>query len=123
MRPKTPDALAITYSPSSLVDDLDTELAALLHAGGGFAAVDYSLAPGASLDTMVTQCREAVAWLYRHAAGYGHDPRRIHVAGHSAGGHLAAMLLSTPWAERFGVPRRRRCATAQCSSTRPALHL
>jgi arylformamidase len=39
----------------------------------------------------------ALEWTWRHAAAYGGDPSRITVAGHSAGGHLAAMLLACDW--------------------------
>jgi arylformamidase len=40
---------------------------------------------------------QALAWVYRNAVLYGGDPKRIVVAGHSAGGHLATMLLSCDW--------------------------
>jgi arylformamidase len=38
-----------------------------------------------------------VAWLVRDGAAQGAQPERIVVGGHSAGGHLAAMLLATDW--------------------------
>ncbi len=38
-----------------------------------------------------------------NAPAFGGDPARITVSGHSAGGHLVAMLLATEWA-RFGAP-------------------
>ena len=37
------------------------------------------------------------SWTWRHAALYGGDPQRIVVAGHSAGGHLATMMLCCDW--------------------------
>ncbi|MEO5738101.1 MAG: carboxylesterase family protein, partial [Variovorax sp.] len=43
------------------------------------------------------QMVKALAWTWHHVAEHGGDPRRITVAGHSAGGHLAAMLLACDW--------------------------
>ena len=40
------------------------------------------------------QMVQALAWTWRHIARHGGDPNRITVAGHSAGGHLAAMMLA-----------------------------
>jgi len=73
-------------------------------AGVALAVVNYTLAPKAGMDEIVRQNRAAVAWLYRNARAYGVDPERIHVAGHSAGGHLTAMVLATNWAA-FGLDR------------------
>ena len=56
-------------------------------AGLDVAVVDYALCPAVRMTEVVRQARAAVAWL----AGQGHD--RIVVAGHSAGGHLTAMVL------------------------------
>jgi arylformamidase len=66
--------------------------------------IDYGLVPAVDLDELVRQCRTAVAWIHRHARQWGGDPARISVSGHSAGGHLVAMLLATDWTA-FGVPR------------------
>ncbi len=59
--------------------------------GIAFAALDYTLAPAASIAEMVAECRAALAWLHQRAAALGFDAQRIVVAGSSAGAHLAAM--------------------------------
>jgi arylformamidase len=58
---------------------------------------NYGLCPAVTIETIALQITRAVAWTWRHAALYGGDPSRIVVAGHSAGGHLAAMLLRCDW--------------------------
>lgn len=81
-------------------------------AGVAVAVVNYTLAPKAKLDEIVRQNRAAVAWLHRNARDYGIDPARIHVSGHSAGGHLTATVLETDWTA-FGLdhnPVRGACA-------------
>jgi arylformamidase len=59
--------------------------------GIAFAAIDYTLAPQASVADIVVECRAALSWLHGHAATLGFDAGRIVVAGSSAGAHLAAM--------------------------------
>lgn len=61
-------------------------------AGIIFASAGYRLAPDAKYPQPVDDCRAALGWLYRNIAGYGGDPQRLFVGGHSAGGHLAALL-------------------------------
>jgi arylformamidase len=58
---------------------------------------NFGLAPEHNMDTIVAQNRAALAWLWKNAASYGGDRDRIYVCGHSAGGHLGAMLLATDW--------------------------
>ena len=70
---------------------------AFVDRGIAFASLNYSLAPAADIGTMIGQVRCALAWLHKNAGAHGIDPGRIIVAGHSAGGHLAAMALSTDW--------------------------
>ncbi|NKB19953.1 MAG: alpha/beta hydrolase fold domain-containing protein [Alphaproteobacteria bacterium] len=72
--------------------------------GVSLVTVNYSLAPGASLDLIVEQCRRALAWVWNNAASFGGDKNRIFVGGSSAGGHLTGMLVSDSWHREFGVP-------------------
>lgn len=77
--------------------------APLVAQGMAFAAMTYDLCPTVSMTRLTEQVREGIVWLYRNAARLGFDARRIFVGGHSAGGHLTAMLLLTDWT-RYGVP-------------------
>jgi arylformamidase len=58
---------------------------------------NYSLCPAVTVSDIVLQQVKAVAWVHKNIGRYGGDPKRITVAGHSAGGHLAAMMLSCLW--------------------------
>jgi arylformamidase len=66
--------------------------------------VNYALCPEVTIDEIVRQVRAALVWTYKNATSFGGDPKRIHVAGHSAGGHLTAMLLMTDWEGKYGLP-------------------
>ncbi len=68
-----------------------------LQRGIAFCAVSYELCPDVSMDAMVMQLREAVRWVRGNAALLGFVTTRLTVLGHSAGGHLAAMLALTSW--------------------------
>jgi arylformamidase len=76
----------------------------LRRAGVLTLVVNYGLCPDVSLDEIVRQCRAAVVWARAAVGGFGGDPARITVSGHSAGGHLAAMLALTDWAGEHGLP-------------------
>jgi arylformamidase len=60
--------------------------------GLAYAAIDYTLAPAASIAQMVAECEEALSWLVRQASELGVDAARIVLAGSSAGAHLAALV-------------------------------
>ncbi|XP_076880269.1 kynurenine formamidase [Brachyhypopomus gauderio] len=64
-------------------------------------AVGYSIAPKGNMDLMVSQVRRSVAATvqqYSHISG-------LYLCGHSAGAHLAAMVLSTDWSEYSVSPQ------------------
>lgn len=58
---------------------------------------NYALCPAVSMEHIALQMVQALVWTWRHAAAYGGDPGRVAVVGHSAGAHLAAMMLSCRW--------------------------
>jgi arylformamidase len=79
-------------------NDFDFVAEPFLAAGMVVVNVNYALAPRVQLDEIVRQARAAIAWIWRSAKSFNGDAARIHVAGHSAGGHLTAMAALTDWA-------------------------
>jgi len=69
----------------------------LLAHGVAVAMPSYDLCPAVTLSALVEQVRDAAAFLARRHG------RAMLATGHSAGGHLAAMLLATDWRSR-GLP-------------------
>jgi acetyl esterase/lipase len=65
-------------------------------AGINLALLEYTLAPAARLDAIVSEIRRGVAWTIDHVKELGGDPARVYVSGHSAGGHLTAMAMTEP---------------------------
>ena len=63
---------------------------------------NYALCPGTAekpvtIPDIVLQMVKALAWTWANVSQYGGNPARISVIGHSAGGHLAAMMLACQW--------------------------
>uniref|UniRef100_A0A8C7X4G0 Arylformamidase n=1 Tax=Oryzias sinensis TaxID=183150 RepID=A0A8C7X4G0_9TELE len=58
-------------------------------------AVGYDIAPKGNMDLMVSQVRRSVVSIVQQ---YSHI-RGLYLCGHSAGAHLAAMVLSTDWSQ------------------------
>jgi arylformamidase len=104
-RPAAPIPLFIHGGYWHRLDKADFSFVArgLRPAGAVTVVANYGLVPSVDLDTLVGHCRTAVAWVHAHARDLGGDPDRIFVSGHSAGGHLVAMLLATDWSA-LGAP-------------------
>jgi arylformamidase len=70
---------------------------ALVEAGIAVAIPNYALCPAVQVEDIVMQMVQACAWLYRNGGNFGAPANRLCLCGHSAGGHLAAMMLACRW--------------------------
>jgi arylformamidase len=61
-----------------------------------FMSVDYRLAPASPYPAALDDCLSALTWAYHNVTAYGGDPQQLFVGGHSAGGHLAALMALQP---------------------------
>ena len=75
---------------------------ALARRGIGVATISYRLVPDVPFEDELDDVALATKWTHDHIAEHGGDPDRIVLAGHSAGGHIAALfaLDETRFTER-----------------------
>ncbi len=72
--------------------------------GVHFVSVNFSLLPKVTMDVLIRQCRDAIAWLWRDAATFGGDRDRNFLHGKSSGAHVAAMMAVTDWRAAYALP-------------------
>jgi arylformamidase len=68
-------------------------------AGIAVAVINYDLCPHVTIAEIIDECRHAVEWISREGPSRG-APAPLVIAGHSAGGHLVAMMYATDWPAR-----------------------
>jgi arylformamidase len=86
-------------------DDYSFPAETFVGVGVHYVALGFASIPDARLPEMAAQVRRAIAWLHANARGFGGDPERLYLAGHSSGAHLAAVALATDWTA-LGLPER-----------------
>ena len=67
---------------------------AFMDKGFVFVSVNYRLMPQVDMGTLVRDVAQSFRWMENHVAEFGGDPKRVFVAGHSAGAQLAALLCT-----------------------------
>ena len=59
-----------------------------------FVSTNYRFLPNVEMDVLIRDVAKSLGWVHKNIAGYGGDPKRIFVMGHSAGAQLAALLCT-----------------------------
>ena len=67
--------------------------------GISVAVINYNLTPSVRMGQIPPQIRQSVSWLWHNASELGFSKEKLFVFGHSAGGHLTAMMMATRWSE------------------------
>ena len=103
-RPDAPVVVFIHGGYWRSLDKADHSFVAppLLDMGACVVVVNYALCPGTdkqpiTIPDIALQCARSLAWVWRHIGAHGGNRHDISVIGHSAGGHLAAMMLTCRW--------------------------
>ena len=90
----TPNCFWLMFGVAAMVFGLLMCLARKLHP---FESVKFPV--------HIQDCAQALRWVHDNIERYGGDRTRVAVCGHSAGGHLAALLALDPqWCREAGVP-------------------
>ena len=72
--------------------------------GKVMVVINYSLSPKSTYENMALDCTKAIKWVKENITKYGGNPDRIFVMGHSAGGHLAALINQDPiYFKKIGI--------------------
>jgi arylformamidase len=106
-RPNAPVMVFIHGGYWRALDKSDVSFVTPAYTDAGVHVVvpNYNLCPTVNIEGIALEMAHAVAWVHEHAASFGADGSHVVVAGHSAGGHLAAMMLTCDWRKlKAGLP-------------------
>lgn len=97
-----PDAPTLMYIHGGYWQRHDKSIYSFLaepfvNSGANVVIPNYDLCPAGTIPEITDQIQQAIIWLWRNAASLGVSGDHINVSGHSAGGHLTAMMLATDW--------------------------
>jgi arylformamidase len=67
---------------------------AFVEKGFVFVSTNYRLLPHVDMETLIRDVAKSLGWVHKNISKHGGDPKRIIVAGHSAGAQLAAILCT-----------------------------
>jgi arylformamidase len=70
---------------------------AFIQHGVSVAMLNYNLTPSVRMGQIPPQIRKAINWLWKNSADLGFNREKLIVSGHSAGGHLTALMMATDW--------------------------
>jgi acetyl esterase/lipase len=84
---------ALLMGDKSLGESIGNKIA---ESGIGLVSVNYRLSPEFQHPTHVNDAAAATAWVIKNIDGYGGNPQKVYVGGHSAGAYLAALLAIDP---------------------------
>lgn len=83
------------YWKSNTKDDFGFVAKPFVPHGVTTVVVEYPLIPTVRMEGLIDRCRASLEWVWRSAESFGGDRNRITISGHSAGGHITAMMMQT----------------------------
>jgi arylformamidase len=86
-------------------EDFSFVAEAFVPSGVHCVVLNFGNIPEARIPDMAENVRRGVVWTYKNAVTFGGNPGRLHVLGHSSGGHLCSVMLTTDWT-KYGMPAR-----------------
>ncbi|HEU4661929.1 MAG TPA: alpha/beta hydrolase [Pseudolabrys sp.] len=77
-----------------------------VNAGAHYIALDFInvIAAKGDIAAMADQVRRAIVWVHKNASSFGGNADRLYIGGHSSGGHLCGVALTTDWQKEYGAP-------------------